>query len=222
MFEPEIDRRCLSCGASVRHQAAFCPQCGQMLDKHEGEQAAAPVELEEIDQTEEFDQTEGVEQTEAESIEARPSPGLITNDGNEHGQTPASESSHIAVAPPAEPPIVRYREEKDGLVTATVSESSHATVHDDPKAYKTQPLIANPTLSNATVADLPASNFRRPGDAPPKSRDNQVRAKVDKLRKVSSVMIDQAAYDPSLRFLLVAGVLFVIFLILMIFSKVLG
>jgi hypothetical protein len=35
-------------------------------------------------------------------------------------------------------------------------------------------------------------------------------------------MIDQAAYDPSLRFLLVAGVLFVVFVILMILSKVLG
>ena len=35
-------------------------------------------------------------------------------------------------------------------------------------------------------------------------------------------MIDQAAYDPSLRFILVAGVLFVIFLVLFILSKVIG
>jgi hypothetical protein len=35
-------------------------------------------------------------------------------------------------------------------------------------------------------------------------------------------MIDQAAYDPSLRFILVAGVLFVIFLVLLILSKVIG
>ena len=35
-------------------------------------------------------------------------------------------------------------------------------------------------------------------------------------------MIDQAAYDPSLRFLLVAAVLFVLFLILVILSKVIG
>ena len=33
-----------------------------------------------------------------------------------------------------------------------------------------------------------------------------MRARVEKLRKVSSVVIDQAAYDPSLRFLLVAAV----------------
>ncbi|HEU4509814.1 MAG TPA: zinc-ribbon domain-containing protein [Pyrinomonadaceae bacterium] len=49
-----------------------------------------------------------------------------------------------------------------------------------------------------------------------------VRGRVEKLRKVSSVVIDQAAYDPSLRFLLVAAVLFVMFIVLLILSKVLG
>ena len=49
-----------------------------------------------------------------------------------------------------------------------------------------------------------------------------VRGRVEKLRKVSSVVIDQAAYDPSLRFLLVAAVLFVLFIVLLILSKVLG
>ena len=49
-----------------------------------------------------------------------------------------------------------------------------------------------------------------------------VRGRVEKLRKVSSVVIDQAAYDPSLRFLLVAAVLFVLSIVLLILSKVLG
>ena len=35
-------------------------------------------------------------------------------------------------------------------------------------------------------------------------------------------MIDQAAYDPSLRFLLVAAGLFLLFLVLLILSKVIG
>jgi uncharacterized Zn finger protein (UPF0148 family) len=51
---------------------------------------------------------------------------------------------------------------------------------------------------------------------------DNVRERVEKIRHVSSVMIDQAAYDPSLRFILVAGVLFVIFLVLLILSKVIG
>ena len=49
-----------------------------------------------------------------------------------------------------------------------------------------------------------------------------VRERVEKIKHVSSVMIDQAAYDPSLRFLLVAAVLFVLFLVLLILSKIIG
>jgi hypothetical protein len=51
---------------------------------------------------------------------------------------------------------------------------------------------------------------------------DNVRERVEKIRHVSSVVIDQAAYDPSLRFLLVAAFLFVLFLLLLIFSKVIG
>lgn len=49
-----------------------------------------------------------------------------------------------------------------------------------------------------------------------------VRERVEKIRHVSHVMIDQAAYDPSLRFILVAIVVFVLFLLLLILSKVIG
>ena len=51
---------------------------------------------------------------------------------------------------------------------------------------------------------------------------SNVRERVEKIKHVSAVMIDQAAYDPSLRFLLVAAVLFVMFLILLILSKMIG
>ena len=49
-----------------------------------------------------------------------------------------------------------------------------------------------------------------------------VRDRVEKIRHVSSVVIDQAAYDPSLRFLLVAAALFLMFIVLVVLSKVLG
>ena len=106
MSEPEIARRCSTCGASVRQHAMFCPQCGNAISQPV---ATAPV----------------------------PAP---------------------AAAPVAEP-------------------------------------VTHP---------------------------EGVRARVEKLRKVSSVVIDQAAYDPSLRFLLVAAAFFLLFLILLILSKVLG
>ncbi|HSD47207.1 MAG TPA: hypothetical protein VLB87_11300 [Pyrinomonadaceae bacterium] len=49
-----------------------------------------------------------------------------------------------------------------------------------------------------------------------------MRERIETIKHVSSVMIDQAAYDPSLRFLLVAAVLFVLFLLLLILSKAIG
>jgi len=57
---------------------------------------------------------------------------------------------------------------------------------------------------------------------PATTTEGGVRDRVGKLRKVSSMVIDQAAYDPSLRFLLVAAALFLLFLVLLIFSKVIG
>ena len=51
---------------------------------------------------------------------------------------------------------------------------------------------------------------------------DNVRDRVEKIKHVSSVMIDQAAYDPSLRFLLVAAAIFVVFIIVVILSKVIG
>ncbi|HKS10442.1 MAG TPA: zinc-ribbon domain-containing protein [Pyrinomonadaceae bacterium] len=49
-----------------------------------------------------------------------------------------------------------------------------------------------------------------------------VHERVGKIKHVSSVVIDQAASDPSLRFVLVAAGLFVLFLVLLILSKVIG
>jgi len=112
MSEPEIARRCTTCGASVRQRAIFCPQCGSPIPES---QAAATMTT-----------------------------------------TP--------------------------LIPVTIIETAPA----------------------------------------PKVRDDGVRGRVEKLRKVSSIVIDQAAYDPSLRFLLVAAVMFLLFLVLLILSKVIG
>ena len=111
MSEPEIARRCPSCGVSLRQQAAYCPQCGQ----------------------------------------------------------------HVG--------------EADALETAQTA--------------PTQALHSTHPSGLTGVAD-------------------NVRDRVEKIKHVSSVVIDQAGYDPSLRFLLVAAVIFVLFLILLILSKVIG
>jgi len=113
MSEPEIARRCVSCGVSVRSHAMFCPQCGKAIPE-------APVTA----------------------------------------------------------------------VTTTTIPADTIVDHAPP--------------------------------LPPARRQDGVKARVEKLRHVSSVVLDQAAYDPSLRFLLVAAALFLLFLVLLIMSKVIG
>jgi hypothetical protein len=46
--------------------------------------------------------------------------------------------------------------------------------------------------------------------------------RVERLRKISSVVIDQASYDPSLRFILVAAGFFLLFVAILIISKLIG
>lgn len=118
MSEPEIARRCVACGVSVREHAMFCPQCGNPI----------------------------------------PQAHAVT--------------TNIAAA--------------DTMIDTAPTTALHAA----------------PTL--------------------PEPADHGVRGRVQQLRKVSSVVIDQAAYDPSLRFLLVAAALFILFIVLVIASKVIG
>ena len=47
-----------------------------------------------------------------------------------------------------------------------------------------------------------------------------MRAPVEKLRKASTVVISSANYDPSARFILIAAILFIVFLVILILSKV--
>jgi hypothetical protein len=57
-----------------------------------------------------------------------------------------------------------------------------------------------------------------------KARDveGDVKQRVQKFREMSSVVIDEASYDPSLRFVLVAAALFVLFLVIVLLNKLIG
>ena len=84
-----------------------------------------------------------------------------------------------------------------------------------PDESETRPLIsANPSPETTRTQPLRTSMV-----GPPLAKN--VKAKVQRLKKVSSVVIDQAAYDPSLRFILVAAALFILCLFLLLLSRVL-
>jgi hypothetical protein len=83
------------------------------------------------------------------------------------------------------------------------------------------PITKHETLTDSQTAPTQALTPKPDPPAHPGVVET-VRDRVEKIKHVSHVVIDQAAYDPSLRFLLVAAVLFVLFLVLMILSKVVG
>lgn len=49
--------------------------------------------------------------------------------------------------------------------------------------------------------------------------EDDVMQRVQKVREISTVVIDEAAYDPSLRFILVAAIVFGLFLIIVVLNK---
>lgn len=57
-----------------------------------------------------------------------------------------------------------------------------------------------------------------PSNIAPENPDEEMSG-VEKLLEISSTVIDEAAYDPSLRFVLVAAFLFIVFVVILIFSE---
>ena len=76
--------------------------------------------------------------------------------------------------------------------------------------------VTTTTMADTIIEPAPAPT------PPPTLHTDGMKGRVEKLKHVSSVVIDQAAYDPSLRFLLVAAAFFILFLVLLILSKVIG
>src|SRR5262245_35341648 len=136
MPDPEIDRRCTTCGASVRSHALFCPQCGQKISQQS-------------------------------TTNTPPEPTTDVSESGASVQIPRE-----AHWDPAETrPLI--------------------SISDFPE---TKPLVAPPVT-------VPEQESQQPPT--PQKQTHAVRetvlGRVDKIRRVSSVVIDQAAYDPSLR-----------------------
>ena len=164
MTEPEIARRCPSCGASIREKAFFCPQCGAEIKQSSKAETASLHETQEIVR-------DAVTLTE-EDFQARQEPRPPT----------PGKSKLVAEDTPREKPKPQVAQRAKEQVGAR--------------------------LQRATT----------------KARDveGNVAQRVQKFREISSVVIDEAGYDPSLRFLLVAAVLFVLFVVIVLLNKLIG
>jgi len=108
-------------------------------------------------------------------------------------------------------------------VVATESVSSSATAESD------QPQTDSPAMLSAASAgeehisarERTRQTLQRASQRTRGAIEGNVK-RVEKLHDVSSAMLEEAHYDPSLRFVLVALGLFILFVILLVLSKVMG
>ena len=113
---------------------------------------------------------------------------------------------------------------------------------ESPAAQETQTTTAPVEVARSTATVAPATNEAAkvldpaaPHGARERAREGLHRAssvargaiednvkRVEKIHHVSTAMIEEAHYDSSLRFVLVALGLFILFIVLLILSKVMG
>ena len=202
-MEPEIARRCMTCGAAVRGRARFCPQCGQDMSEAPTLNRPATALVEEQTGTQSgrlVDEAERVARALSDSV-----PPLAADAGS----APAP-SEHA------------QRNEPDAREQAHTQAAQAAQTQTGADVINT-PLSAA-ALTNETGDDARAQAAHLAADAP-SSRLSSVRARagerVERLREASVVVFDEAHDDPALRFVLVAAVLFVIFLLILLFNHIL-
>jgi len=71
-------------------------------------------------------------------------------------------------------------------------------------------------------ADTRGGRMRQRAASVGASVGENLRPRVEKLREASTVVFDEASDDPGLRFLIVAALLFLLFLFILLFSYILG
>ena len=180
-MQPEISRRCLSCGASIRSEAMFCPECGQP-------QSQAGQDL---------------AQTMASDAPA------VASKARE--QTKSDETSRAAVIPA----------ETGAKIDEISSVSGDRQMKSDTVATEVAASPASLAAGERPRTARARDTLHRASTVARGALEDNVK-RVEKIRHVSSVVLEEAHYDPSLRFVLVALGVFIVFLILLILSKVMG
>lgn len=125
------------------------------------------------------------------------------------------ESSAAAATETAEAAIQNQSPAKADPDPAPAKSDGFAEISHQPSQQTGKPGTYGKARDSLHRAGSAATNVAR------HALDDNVK-RVEKIRHVSSAMIEQSSYDPSLRFVLVALGLFVVFLVLLLLSKVMG
>jgi len=194
-MQPEISHRCESCGASIREQAMFCPECGQALT-----QSSANMKPPRDEET----PKPAVADNEAAATRA-----MLLETANAATNIFNTADKPSAIAP---------------LETPNVSTENQLAAAVEPKKTETGDQAINPSAAAVPkhgTYEKARDSLHRAGTATRGALADNVK-RVEKIRHVSTAMFEEASYDPSLRFVLVALGLFVVFLVLLMLSKVMG
>jgi len=179
MTEPEIARRCPTCGASIREVALFCPQCGNAQPPRA---TRAPAETESTSNI-----TAPLEEREVAS--------------------PKSLSDTIAIHRSDDTPAVPNE-------TRSMSDTMVIERPERPERPAKTPVA--PGVRGAVGARIQrATTLAR-------DVEDDVLHRVQKVRDVSSVVLDEAGNDPGVRFVLVAAIVFVLFLVIVLLNKLIA
>jgi hypothetical protein len=108
------------------------------------------------------------------------------------------------------------QEELETTDSNPILQSSESGISDDAAPSSNQ---AGAAAVNATLGQNPGLASQRVGLAARSGMADRGKPRLEKPRRVSSVVLDEAAYDPGIRFILVVGVLFVLFIVLLLLSK---
>jgi hypothetical protein len=197
MSEPEIARRCLNCGASVRGRALFCPQCGRPMGDGEaaGAEAAAPPPAEGAGPA-------------AASVGGRP--------GGAPAAGPESSSGSRGRARAVEGDAARQSAVTPETAARITGAPAGAPSEAAPDAGEVR------AGDGATARGAGARGVRGRAAAVGASVGGNLKPRVERLREASSGVLDEAADDPGVRFLVIAAVLFLLFLLLWLLSFTLG
>ena len=120
------------------------------------------------------------------------------------------------------PPETKNRDTAELIEPATAKESPAKAAPPDAAPLEAAPLEAAPAKTRkAPIGQALGKMGAGIQKATHVARDveGNVAHRVQKLRDASSVVIDEASYDASLRFVLVAAGLFILFLVILLLSK---
>ena len=114
------------------------------------------------------------------------------------------------------------------IAPSGAAESSTTTNAPDviPIKESAQPNIASesraPVAATAPLASEERSRRQRVASAAREKVEGKIAPRVEKLRHASGAMLEEASYDPSLRFVLVAVAIFLLSLLLLLLNHLLG